>query len=403
MKGLIFMSTQATTTTTRATTEEMYTIAEKAVFIALRARHEKSGLHFLAELQNAQKQDIKCRQSIDLVNEIDISETELATLQEELAELRKNEQYICRQAESLKNTAELRTAYAMQLRTIKARADLKKDHIKRLSDHISDLYEEFNNSYSDRADLTQTALVKILELEKDPAPITSSILAEYGAENPEELSEEERTEAQARANFKAVINTVGKVISTVATPEALNSHKTKIRKATDEDVQEWLSVHGGHGDKYKEYVSRKRCRMSDCYRTLEYKDTKTMKGFYIVTHYKTVAPYQYIEDYAPTDENGENDIAYMKTYNPIVNDYADIEGIADLCDSANLSDTERVILEYYSRALRFYSTKADIIKYICNCTKLSQATVYRRIEAIKTALTPMAEDKHIIKKSRKGA
>lgn len=397
---------KTTKTNTTARAEEMYTTAEKAVYICLRARHEKSGLHFLAELQNAQKQDIKCRQSADLINEIDTAETDLATLREELAELRKNEQYIDRQSESLKNTAELRTAYAIQLRTIKARADLKKDHIKRLSDRIADLYEQFDrNSFSDRADLIQTAVLKIVELEKDPAPLTASILAEYGAESPEELTEEERTEAQARANFKAVINAVGKSINTVATPEALNSHKTKCRKATDEEVKEWLNIHGGYGDKYKEYVSRKRCRMSDCYRTLEYKNTKTMQGFYIVTHYKTVAPYQYIEDYAQTDENGENDIAYMKTYNPIVTDYADIEGITELCDNANLSDTERLILEYYSRALRFYTTKADIINYICSCTKLSKATVYRRIEAIKTALTPIAEDRHIIKKSRsrKGA
>ena len=40
---------------------ELYTTAEKAVYICLRARHEKSGLHFLEELQNGQIIDRSCR------------------------------------------------------------------------------------------------------------------------------------------------------------------------------------------------------------------------------------------------------------------------------------------------------------------------------------------------------
>ena len=44
----------------------MYADAEKAVYIALRARHEKSGLQFLAELQNAQTNDRTARNNAEI-------------------------------------------------------------------------------------------------------------------------------------------------------------------------------------------------------------------------------------------------------------------------------------------------------------------------------------------------
>lgn len=396
------ITTKANTFTAEETAE-LYTTAEKAVNIALRARHEKSGLYFLHQLQNAQKNDTRCRNAVDLAEQIDITEQELATLREELAELRKNEQYLNRQAESLKNSEELRREYAIMIHTIRAQAEPKKDHIKRLTSRIADLYDRLNNTYSDRADLVQTAALKLIELETNPAPLTASLLADYGADTEEDLTEEDRAEAQARANFKAVINTVGKAISTIATPDALNSHTTKPQKATEEQVQEWLSIHKGYGEEHKEYVSRKRCRMSDCYRTLELKDTKKMQGFYIVTHYKTTAPYQYIEDYSETDENGENDIAYIKTYNPIVSDYQDLADLEDIISELDLTELDRLILEHYARALRYTGIKEDIIKHISNTAKVSTRTVYRRLDKIKLALTPRAEELHIISKSRKGA
>ena len=62
---------KTTTTTERTKTATMYEQAEKAVYIALRARHEKSGLKFLAELQNAQKQDKQARTAPQIAEQIE--------------------------------------------------------------------------------------------------------------------------------------------------------------------------------------------------------------------------------------------------------------------------------------------------------------------------------------------
>ena len=60
--------------------KEMYSDAEKAVFIALRARAEKSGLTFLQDLQNAQYPDKTARNATEIVNRIKPLEDELDEL-----------------------------------------------------------------------------------------------------------------------------------------------------------------------------------------------------------------------------------------------------------------------------------------------------------------------------------
>ena len=393
-------STKTTKTTkTAEQVAEMYTTADKSTYLALRARHEKSGLRFLEELQNAQKNDQQVRRAPQLIIEAEALEKDLAKLREDYTDLFKTAQYIRRQSENLKNADDFRRECVNTYCTLKEQLQIKKYHIKRLTDRIADLYDKFEDNFSDCADIVQDGIVKLIELETTPAPLTASIIAEYGAEEEDELTDTERADAQSRANFQATTNVCGQSISKVATPDALNRNKTVLAKtqATEEEVNKWIELHGGYGDKFREYAQVKRCRMSECYRTLEYKDNKQKKGFYIATHYKTTALYQYIEDFSATDENGENDIAYLKTYNPLVNSFGDIEELTDFFDTLNLTDVERLILEHYARALRFTDNKAEIIATICNSTKLSRATVYRKLEHIKSELEPRAKELHIIK------
>lgn len=378
------MQNQNTTTNRN---EELYTTAEKAVYIALRARHEKSGLKFLAELQNAQAQDRQARNNTHIAEEITEHENALADLKAELQDLVKLQAMADRQAVKVTNSAELRKAWANNSADLQALITTNKSKTKHLQAIVNDLFDTLDITYTDRADLTQTAVLQILENEQSPAEITNSILASYGVTTAEELTDTERADAQARANFKAVVNAVGKAINKLASPEALNRTVTQSTQATAEEVNEWARKYGGTGKDIKVSAPTKRCRMSDCFDTMEYKDTKTAKGWYKVRHYVTVAPYQYIDTYTE-DENGENDIAYLKTYNPFVSNSADLDRIEELYQRANLTDRQRLFLEHFARRCRvdgnFKSCKAYAFKQIGITTTTNQTTFFNRL---KKALT----------------
>lgn len=342
--------------------QELYNTAEKAVYIALRARHEKSGLKFLEELQNAQNIDRKCRTAPQISAEHAEHEKALEELRTEYTELLKLQAMADRQAVNIKLPQELRKAWAERERELTATIRQYQHRIKEEQATANELFKALSISFSDRADLTQTALLKLLELEKEPAPLTPSLLAVYGVEDAEELTDTERADAQARANFKAVINAVGKAISTVATPEALNRTTTKAEQITLEEVAEFIEKYGGIGKDIKAPHTTKRTRASDCYITVEERHTKTQSGFYRITHYKTVAPYQYIEDFS-TAENGENDIEYLKSYNPFVSNSADLEQLEELASRCNLTDRQRLFLQAFASRCRYSADFKDCKNY----------------------------------------
>lgn len=373
--------------TTTTAQEDIYTTAEKAVYIALKARHEKSGLNFLHELQNAQHTDRTARRGQEYAEQINIAEEELEELRQELAELQADKNTADRNAVNLKNSAELRKAWAVTSQQLEHPIKDHKNRITRLITHISALYEKLATTYTDRADLTQTAVLQILENEKNPAPITSTVLAVYGVDTAEELTESERADAQQRANFRAVINAVGRAVSDIATPEALNRTTTKVQQATAEEVADFIATYGGIGSEYKAPYTTKRARASDCYITIEERHTKTQNGYYKVFHYKTVAPYQYIESYTE-DENGESDAQYLKTYNPFVSNSADLDRLEELYTNANLTDRQRQFLQEFAKRCRyeqdFKACKDYAFSKIGITTESNKTTFFNRL---KKALT----------------
>lgn len=376
------MKEQTTKTQTTTTKRDYYADAEKAVYIALRARHEKSGLQFLADLQNAWSNDQTARQAPQTAERIH----DLEQLHESH---RKGADYFQCVANRLKVTAEERAVAQSLAEDFKRKATTEQAE-------IDTLYDILNLTYSDRADLVQTACLKMLEVEQQPAPITAGILATYGAETEEDLTEEEREQAQASANFRAVINAVGRAVNTLATPEALNSTTTKAVQITAEEYRELLEQWGTVSedneptlDGVKIPHTTKRTRASDCYITIEHRDTKTQQGWYKVTHYRTTAPYQYIDAYTE-DENGETDVAYLKTYNPFVSNTADLERIEDLCKRANLTDRQRTFLEHFARACRFEGDfkkcKEHAFRAIGITTTTAQTSFFHRLKkALNTA------------------
>lgn len=369
------------TNTKKPTTQaDIYTTAEKAVYIALKARHEKSGLQFLTDLQNAQYTDKLCRTAPQIAEQI-------AELEELHESHRKGYEFYNARANRLTLT-EYERALCY---TLSKDFQNKSDHENK---QLADLYQALNNTYTDRADLTQTACLQIIENEKNPAPITATVLATYGATTIEELTAEELATAQASANFRTVINAVGRAINKLASPEALNSTKTVLEQITKAEYRNYIYKYGilnDNNDLTIEGVkiphTTKQTRASDCYITIEERNTAKHKGYFKVYHYRTVAPYQYIEDFNTT-EDGENDINYIKTYNPFISTYGDIERIEELTHRANLTDRQRLFLEHFARRCRVSADFKDCKNYAFSkigiTTESNKTTFFNRL---KKALT----------------
>lgn len=357
------------TTTNTTTAENLYEVAERAVYIALRARHEKSGLQFLAELQNAWSNDKRTRHADEIAEQIADTERTLDEYRQDL------EFYTARANRLTLSDIDRRTAFAI--------AEEIRAEIKRNGEHLANLYKAFNTSYSDRADLVQIAVEQLLINERNPAPITAKVLASYGVETADELTEDERTEAQNRANFRAIINAVGRGIGTLATPEALNRTTTKAEKITPEEANNYRTIYGSIGKDIHIPHTTKRTRASDCYITIEERNTKTQKGWYKVYHYKTVAPYQYIDTYTE-DENGETDIAYLKSYNPFISNEGDLERLESLAERASLTERERIFLRAFAERCRydgdFKSVKAYAFKVLGISNPDTQRQFFKRMK-----------------------
>lgn len=376
--------------------KKLYEDAERAVYIALRARAEKSGLKFLQDLQTAQYPDKTARNAPEIVNRIKPLENQLDELRKKREELQKTKAMAIRQSEKITNSEQVRIEWAKLTEQINKQLTPINNRIKALTIDINNLYDTLNISFSDRADLVQTALMIMLELQYTPADITdkatNSIVTKYGLTTADELTAEQWQEVQATANWYKVINSVGKAINTLASPDALNRTTTSKRKATADDITEWLSKYGECGADFKVSRPIKRCRASDCYDTLEYKDNykdNTKNGWYIVKHYKTIAPYQYIEDYT-TDEDGESDINYIKSYNPFISNSADLERIEDLYKTADLTDRQRLFLQAFCKRCRvsadFKDCKDYAFKQIGISTESNKTTFFNRLKnRLKTA------------------
>ena len=118
----------------------------------------------------------------------------------------------------------------------------------------------------------------------------------------------------------------------------------------------------------------RRARTSDCYDTIEEREPKRGKfrnmgkGLYIVRHWVTTSPYQYIETY----ENGNNNIENVKTYNPFISNFEDLERIRDLMEECNLTYREQIILDAFMNGCRYTSNFTDCQAYAFN--RLYQVT-----------------------------
>lgn len=254
------------------------------------------------------------------------------------------------------------------------------EQARKEQDSIISLTALLSYTHSDREQLVQDAVEQILHNRKEPAEITQKILSSYGVETAEELTAEELTDAQTRANYKAVMRAVKRAVRTLANPDAMNSTRTKVQPITAEQASQWINTYGENDT--DNGITAKQITKSG-YITVEHRNTAKYNGWYKVHHYKTTAPYQYIDRYTE-DENGETDIAYLKTYNPFISNDTDIDRIEQLYKTANLTDRERHFLEMFARRCRvsadFKDCKAYAFKMIGISTATNQSTFFNRLK-----------------------
>lgn len=364
----------------------LYEEAEKAVYIAIRARLNKSGLQFLADLQTAQANDRTARNNTIIAEQ-------MSRLEQMHESHRKGYEFFNARANRLTlSDIERATAYTLA-EDLRSKATAEQQQ-------INALYDGLNKTLSDRADIVQDTALKLWQNDENPIEIADEVIEDYLHRH--NLTDEDLTDLiieniQKAVNFKDGINTAGKSISKLATPDALNRTTTKAEPITAEQVADYILTYGNEVLNGLQIPHQtKRASASQCYITIEERNTKTQKGFYKVTHYKTVAPYQSIEDFSTENEDGETDIAYLKSYNPFVSNYNDIELMEQL--TADLTDRERKIVFDIAKAYRNHNNFVACRKWAFNQNGIhAERTIRHKWNEIKKQIEPRAKALNIIK------
>jgi hypothetical protein len=316
--------------TTTATAEELYTAAEIACSIALRTLHSNTGLQMYLDLIRAYHNDRTARAAADV-------QTIIHTAEEQRNECRRMARAAAQIAERLTITDEERTAAEEEAAAWQSMANGYADEATDTAAALKGV------TFSDRADMTQAAALAIVQTWTQPAEVTEERAAAYAAaigKDADELTEEEAADLQTAANFRTAINAARMESTRLAHPDAMNSTTTRATKTTEEAAKEWAQTFGGTGKDYRRAANRKNTKATDCWDTMEYKDTKTAKGWYIVRHYKTIRPY---DSYEAAQEASGNE----PTADTIADNEAAAAMLAELVSRANLTAAERAALAYY--------------------------------------------------------
>ena len=328
--------------TATATAAELYTAAEIACSIALRTLHSKTGLQMYADLIRAYHNDHAARAAAEI-------QTTITAAEEIRDDCRKMARAAAQVAARLTITDEEREAAQDEAAAWSRAADQAADEAQTTAEALHGV------TFSDRADMTQAAAAALVETWTTPAEVTEKRRADYAAaigKTADELTADEETDLQTAANFRAAINAARRESTALAHPDAMTAHTTKSRKVTDEEQQAWIDTMGGTGADIRRPALRKNTKATDCFDTMEYKNTKRAPGWYLIRHYRTIRPYDSLE--AATEATGNEPTADTLTDNE-----AATEAIAAIVSRANLTTAERAALAFYSIELAEKPTEAD--------------------------------------------
>ena len=319
--------------------ETLYTFAESCASVAIRARHEKSGLDLLRQLQNARANDQTARNAADIASRAD--------------------SYTSR-ADEHTATADTLTAIAHRISTpdterteASREAAAHRAEAKRERAAADILTAELSRAYSDRADLVQAALLALCELTASPAPVLTLSRSRWTYRPAKSAaaaacilcaSDPDDRAALRSDIWRACTNAAGRAINAAASPDALNSTTTKASPASPADVAAWIAKHGATGPAVKEAQTVKRCRASECFDTMEFRNRKTAPGWYRVRHWVTVAPYTSID---ALNESGDI-TGYFRSYNPFAETQGTAERLEAMQTAAVLTERERAFIAAFT-------------------------------------------------------
>lgn len=310
-----------------ATAAEIYTAADVAVSIAVRALYNKSGLQLYRDIQTDFYADRRARQAAAIYS---------------------------RQAQATDTRAEhrARAAQYKAIATAAGTADEERTAALELYEEERTAAEQANSVATtqaaaldsvtlsqNRSDLTQAAALAIVETWTNPAPITAGQKAAAGLEPDEEPDPETAAALQTAANFRAAINAARMESTRLAHPNAADHTSTTKKAVTAAEVEQWAATMGGTGKEYRRTAYRKNTAAMACYQTIE----QDKKGqWYKITHYKTVSRYTSIE--AAEEAAGHPIIA--------PDSYTDKETAAaallDIIAAADLTERERQAVRAYT-------------------------------------------------------
>lgn len=300
-----------TTNTNTTTAEEVQNIAHAAAYIAVRARHQASGLLFLDQLNRMQTADRR-RENLPEIA------AQALTARAAHAEHRAAAEEYQRIADRVSTPTMQAEAAAVMARFEREAAAHEMDTARSLERIIE------TTSHSDRADISQAAALAYLEF-----------MAEHTAD------EYDTEDEYNRASFAAACKAAGRAIGAVAAAAGQTATRTKVERITEADAER-IRAQYPNTERIPFAV---REGMAAGYTTIEYRNTPRFPaGWYAVKHYRTTAPCISYEAFA-TGEEAATKYSTNGGINAIV-DAGDAERIADLFDRVGLSERERLVCRY---------------------------------------------------------
>lgn len=296
---------------------QLYRTADTAVYLALRARHQSSGLELFSDLLSKAAADNQHRNIEAIAAEAIAAERERDTQR-----AKQNHH----QAQTERKTIAPAEAVAHRAKAKAAKAKAEKASTK--ADQLNNLIKAA--TASDREPLVQAAIIAALEYDHEAAP--------DGA-------------------FAAMCAAAGREIANIAAPSALESTRTKVKEISPEQAAELRKVYPDIiiADPNTGLEISAPCRIphnvkgatSQCFDTVELRERGRKPNrrpvWCLVSHYLTVAPYVSYEAF--TEQSG-GDVAEIATNGGInaIGTQEDQAAIADLLERANLTARECAIV-----------------------------------------------------------
>lgn len=274
---------------------EVAQLAHVAAYLAIRARHQASGLDFMRRLNQQQPND-RQRENVPTI------------AAEALAARAAHDQHRA-QAAALQAIAErVSTPAAQALEAAQAAAVERHAAAQHLA-HAERLERVITTtSHSDRADISQAAAAELWNT----------------------------------GNFAAACKAAGRAIAAVAAAQGCTATRTKVQPITAEEAQQERAAHP-NAERIPFNVQGGNSTTAGFY-TIEYRDSKRFpRGWYRVNHYHTTAPHISYEVFASSEAAAA--LADNGGINAITNQQA-AEDITALFDRAKLSDRERIVCRY---------------------------------------------------------